>query len=667
MLRDLLEWFELRACILALLVVRFSAIYWLIVLAAKFFTREPLLYLYSPRTYTQETVPVLAVLFVQLVALFYHLLKRAMLGTAAESMVLLTSSPKIAAASTIVLLLWAGSHPAPGASYLPLVALTFVSFVGAIAARKGPLARDAEGLQTTAATHGDSSSAITDSVARISRPTRTFLDIHGHETLKERLLLAAKTVMERPGNSGAHPGRNGILLHGEAGNGKTAFAEALAGELRLPLLTLSYSDVATRWVGEKTSRVRTAFQEAIRNQPCVLFVDEVDSFLESRDSGDPGTVKEDRDLVNALLTLIVDLRQSKVLLVAATNHLDRLDPAAIREGRFDFKIEIPPPDLEARIGLLHAALRSHLPQADVTRDVIEAVARRWNGYSTKRILAIVEELPTILRIAQRKDPRFADFMNALRAVQGHAVSRLEAVRPLSELVLPDRTKRGLQSILTRMADPEHTERHGGTLPTGVLFSGPPGTGKTATAKALAKELGWTFLPTAGAELSRDVGALRRLQAKAQELRPAIIFLDEADELLRHREFSAATEASNKLLTLMDGAGDRVRDVVWIAATNHADKIDPAFLRGGRFSEKVAFELPAGDAVVAHLTGWMRARNVRLEPSFDVAGLVELLGETSIADVEAVAQAALNVAIGRGDTPVILTRQDVLHAIELVLG
>ncbi len=258
-------------------------------------------------------------------------------------------------------------------------------------------------------------------------------------------------------------------------------------------------------------------------------------------------------------------------------------------------------------------------------------------------------------------------MDALRAVQGHAVSRLEAVRPLSELVLPDRTKRGLQSILTRMADPEHTERHGGTLPTGVLFSGPPGTGKTATAKALAKELDWTFLPTTGAELSRDVGALRRLQAKAQELRPAIIFLDEADELLRHRELSAATEASNKLLTIMDGAGDRVRDVVWIAATNHVEQIDPAFLRGGRFSEKLAFELPSRDAVAMHLAGWMRTKRVLLEPSFEVAGLVELLGQTSIADVEAVAQAALNVAIGRGDTPVILTRQDVLHAIELVLG
>lgn len=666
MLRDLLEWFELRACVLALLVVRFSAIYWLIVVAAKFFTREPLLYLYLPGIYTQETVPVLAALLVQLVALSYQLLKRGIFGTAADSVLLFTSSPKIAAASTTVLLFWAGSKPVAAASYLPLVSLSFVSLVGAIAVRKGPLARDAARLRVAVAMQGDASSGITDPVARISRPTRTFLDIHGHVQLKERLLRAGRTVIASRGSRGSHAPRNGILLHGEAGNGKTVFAEALAGELRLPLLTLSYSDVASRWVGEKTSRVRAAFQEATRHQPCVLFLDEVDSFLESRDSGD-ATVKEDRDLVNALLTLIVDIRSSNVLLIAATNHLERLDPAAIREGRFDFKIEIPPPDLEARIGLLQDALSLHLPQVPVDRDVIESVARRWNGYSTKRILAIVEELPTVMRNRQSRNPAFPDFIEALRSVQGHAVSRLETVRPMGELVLSDRTRRGLQGILTRMGDPEHTERHGGTLPSGILFFGPPGTGKTATAKALAKELGWTFLTATGAELSRDLGALRHLEAKAKELRPTVIFVDEADELLRHRDFSAATNASNKLLTLMDGAGDRVRDVIWIAATNHLEQIDPAFLRGGRFSEKIAFELPSRTVLEMHLAGWLRSRNVLLEPSLEVAGLVDLLGETSIADGEAVAQAALNVAIGRGHTPVILTRGDVLHAVELVLG
>lgn len=571
MLRDIREWFELRCCIIALTVIRLSAIYWVIVIAARFFTREPLLYRYSPDTYTQETVPVLSLLSVQVIALLYQLVKRLLLGTAADSIVLLNSSPKIAAGSGVALGFWLWSGPAPGAHYVPLVLLVAVSVLGAIGVRRGPFARDAACRQVAVAADVVSGA---DSVARASMPTRTFRDIQGHEELKIRLSNVAAAVLAQKGKGGQHPARNGILLYGAPGNGKTAFAEALAGELRLPLLTLTYAEVASRWVGEKTSRVRAAFQEAIRQQPCVLFVDEIDSFLESRDTAGPGTVKEDRDLVNALLTLIVDIRRFNVVLVAATNHLDRLDTAAVREGRFDFKIEIPAPDFAARMGLLRDTLRAHLPRVDASITILEAVARRWNGYSTKRILSIVEELPSVLSRAGRSDPTFADFMVALRAVQGHAAARLEDVRPVSELVLSERTRRGLENACARMRDPERTESHGGTLPTGIVFFGPPGTGKTAAAKAMAHEMGWTFLAVTGAELSRDLEALNRLYAKAQELRPTLIFIDEADELLRHRDYSAATAATNKLLTILDGAGERVRDVVWIGATNHIDQCGP---------------------------------------------------------------------------------------------
>lgn len=662
----MLEWLEFRAAVFAAVVVRFSGIYWLLVLTWKFFTREPLLYLYSATDYTQEVIPVAATLFVQLVAVGYQLLTRTALGRAMDSFVLFSLSPKIALMSGVAFWMWAESKPAPAASYLPLASLVTVSVVGAILVRWGPLARDSTRVRARASATGQRHEDSVP-VARVTRPKRMFSDIHGNQQLKERLLVAAMDVMQPCKKNSSQPVRNGILLHGEPGNGKTIFAEALAGELRLPLLTVSYSDVASRWVGEKTSRIRHAFQEAQRRQPCVLFLDEVDSFLESRDAAGAGAVKEDRDLVNALLTLMVDIRQSRVLLIAATNHLDRLDGAAIREGRFDFKIQVPPPDQEARIGLLRQGLRANLPNVKVPGGLIESVARRWNGYSTKRIVAVTEELPSVLRGAGRTVPEFADFMDALRAVQGQTAARPENVRPLRELVLSDRTKLGIQNVLARMADPEHTERHGGTLPTGVIFHGPPGTGKTATAKALAKELGWAFLPVTGAELSRDVAALNRIYAKAQELRPAIVFIDEADELLRRREFSVSTDATNTLLTILDGAGNRVTDVVWIAATNHLEQTDPAMLRGGRFAEKVAFELPCREAQVTHLAAWLRSRSVSLESSFDVGGLVDMLGEASVADAEAVIQSAVNLAIGRGSTPVLVTRQDVLHAIQFVIG
>jgi transitional endoplasmic reticulum ATPase len=666
MLHSIIDWIEYRACILAYIVVRIAGIYWVVVLAAKFFTREPLLYLYSRAEYTQETVPVMAVLVVELIAFIYQLLTRTAFGRAMDSVLLFDLSPKISAASTIVFVMWVSSKPAPGARYLPLAALTAVSILGAVAVRWGRLARDSERARVAISPGGEPEEAAT-AVTRMSVPTRTFADIHGNAHVKERLLLAANAVIQADKKTSIEPARNGILLHGAPGNGKTVFAEALAGELRLPLLTLSYGDVASRWVGEKTSRVRAAFQEAVRGAPCVLLIDEVDSFLESRGASGAGALKEDRDLVNALLTLMVDIRQSKVLLIAATNHLERLDPAAVREGRFDFKIEIPPPDLHARAGLLRQRLGELLPNANLASELIDSVARRWNGYSTKRILAIAEELPAVLRRTGRTTPDFKDFMYALRAVQGHAALSLDNVRDLASLVLSDRTRLGIRNVVTRMADPEDTERHGGTLPTGIIFAGPPGTGKTAAAKALAKELGWTFLPATGAELSRDVDALNRLYVKAKDLRPAIIFVDECDELLRHREFSGATQATNKLLTIMDGAADRVRDVVWIAATNHLDQIDPAMLRAGRFTEKVMFELPAQEAVEAHLTEWLHVRNVVLEPGLVVAALVEMMGEVSVANAEGVAQAAVNLAISRGTRPVLITRQDVAHAIELVIG
>lgn len=666
MLRDLREWMELRAAVVGVIIIRFAAIYWLVVLGAKFFTREPLLYRYSLTAYTQETIPVAAAVIVQITCFMYQLLTRTVWGRGMDSFVLHSMSPKIAALSIVAFWMWAESNPAPGASHVPLAVLSVVSTLSAIAVRWGPLARDLVRGRTSAALNlqRDELSAP---VARASTPKMTFADIHGNHQLKERLMLAGKMVMQPRKKNTPGPARNGILLHGEPGNGKTVFAEALAGELRFPLLTLSYSDVATKWVGEKTSRVRAAFQEALHRQPCVLFLDEVESFLEARDASGPGTMKEDRDLVNALLTLIVDIRHSRVLLIAATNHLDRLDAAAIREGRFDFKIEVPPPDEEARLGLLAEGLKSFLPHARMPTGVLEAVARRWNGFSSKRILAVMEELPNVLSGAGRRTPEFGDFVTALRAVQGHATNALEKVRPLSDLILSDRTRRGLGNVFARMADPENTERHGGTLPTGVIFFGPPGTGKTAAAKALGTELGWTFLAATGGELSKGVEALNRIYAKARDLRPAIVFIDEADDLLRDRNFSTAPDATNKLLTIMDGVGDRIPDVVWIAATNHLEQLDSAMLRGGRFSEKVEFELPCKEALVNHVMAWLHARLIQLEPSFQALEMIEMLGEVSIANAEAVIQAAVNLAIARGARPVIISRQDVWHAIDLVMG
>lgn len=503
------------------------------------------------------------------------------------------------------------------------------------------------------------------STAKELVPAITFRDLHGNEAIKARLQAAAQAIVQP---EAGRQSRNGILLFGEPGNGKTVFAEALAGTLGLPMLVMTYAETASMWVGERTIRIKAAFDYAQRCQPCVFFIDEIDSFLESRTGRDDG-IKDDRDAVNAMLTLMVEIRRSRVILIAATNHLDRLDSAGIREGRFDFKVEITPPDEAARIGLLNTGLRNNVKGWRVDPAVVESVARRWNGFSVKRILATTEELPSYLE-RQRRTPAtplvFEDFMGALRAVQGRRGVTLENVKPLEDLVLSPRTREAIDLIAGRMADPEHTERHGGTLPTGVLFYGPAGTGKTATCKALAKHIEWAFLPTTGADLARTPGELDKLYAKAKELRPTVVFIDEADELLRARNHSSSTEATNKLLTLMDGAHDRVRDVVWIAATNHPETIDPALLRGGRFAEKVVFELPSAAQLGEHIGKWLAARKTVLVDGLSAQSIGQTIGMQSIANAEAIIQAALNRAVSRRVTPVRLGKDDLDFGMRTVL-
>lgn len=657
------EALEGAGAFLAFWITLLSAPIWCAIAVAKWvFYSEPLVYKYLPGDISGETHPILWVAGVLAVGVVYCTVKAATIGQPQSAVVVSMLAPRVFVFSGAALALWLLAKPAPAASHVPSVGLVvfsawcwYVSCWGYLSGRKERTHQSRPGVDERQ-----------EDVApgRVTRPKLNFAGIYGNEAIKARLKEAAQAITA-PRKNSSRP-RNGILLHGGPGNGKTVFAEALAGELDLPLVTLTYADVASQWVGEKSARVRAAFEQARREQPCVLFVDEVDSFLESRDGRGDG-VKEDRDLVNVMLTLMVDIRRSRVILIAATNHMDRLDGAGVREGRFDFKVEITPPDLPARIGLLKKGLGENLPSIHVDERVIESVAQRWNGFSVKRILAVTEELPSYVRANGLKTVGFEDMMGALRQLQGQRGHVPENVKALDELVFGENTRELLDLIVGRMADPEHTERHGGTLPIGVLFYGPPGTGKTAACKALAKEIGWACLPATGADLARDPKRLETLYAKAQDLRPTVIFIDEADELLRDRQFSGSTEATNKLLSLMDGVGDRVRDVVWIAATNHPDQIDSALLRGGRFTEKVVFELPSARDLGVYLRGWLEQKKVALDDSVDVDQIAEAVGGSSFANAEAILQAAVNRAVARRQTPVMVRLEDIRRASDLVNG
>ena len=476
------------------------------------------------------------------------------------------------------------------------------------------------------------------------RPRTTYSDISGMADLKAKLLEAAGPIVEqaRSRKGSQKPASNGILLHGEPGNGKTAFAEALAGELRIKIISVSIADLKSRWIGETTERLVAAFRSAEQQAPCMLFVDEVDSILRDRSAG--GATADDINTTNTFLTEVVRLRGKGVVIMAATNFIEQLDAAAIREGRFDFKIEVPPPDEEARLGLLRVGLQKNAGRVKVDEAVLRNVAKRWQGFSVSRLLAVTKEVPKYVQDGQKRQLDFDDFIALLRRVQGRANRVPESTKAIGDLLLAPGQRRVLMGIAGRMRRAFETEELGGTLPNGVLFWGPPGTGKTEAARSLAKETGWAFLTTTGNDLIQDSKAIDSLYRKAQEARPAIVFIDEADDVLGNRQYSNVRSVTNKLLTVMDGVGGRIPDLLFVAATNHPDVLDPAVLRGGRFTEKVAFAPPQATELAGFVLDWLQRKGWTLQG--DVTVLAQSLEGRSIADVQSVLQAAVNLTISQ---------------------
>jgi transitional endoplasmic reticulum ATPase len=490
---------------------------------------------------------------------------------------------------------------------------------------------------------------------------RTFADIHGMAEVKERIKKAAHEIVrpyqdsaktKKPNTNPVSKPRNGMLLFGAPGNGKTVFGEALAGELDLPMVYVTFGDVASKWVNETTERVVKVFRDAEAQAPCILYLDEVDSLISKRDGG--GSTEETGRTANTILTELVSIRGKGVIVMAATNFFDRLDQAAIREGRFDYKIEVTPPDLEARIGLLTDTIQNHVPTAAFDLDMVKRAAARWEGYSVKRILSIGEELGEMTQDAPPKWIDLADVMAALRRLQGRKGRVSPDTKSLAEMILPEDLREQLQTIALRMKDIERVEKLGGKVPSGILFFGEPGTGKTEAARAIGKETDWAFLNTTGNDLIMDPSKMDKLIAEAADIRPCIVFIDEADDILADRRGSNVTSVTNKLLAAMDGAQGKVKDVVYIAATNHPDHIDPAALR--RFSEKLYFPMPDEKGLAQFAASWVAKSPATFAESLTPAGIAELLGDDmSIANAAAILQEAVNCMIGRSlgeDHPVV---------------
>lgn len=482
----------------------------------------------------------------------------------------------------------------------------------------------------------------------------TFDDLAGQEELKTKLWDAAQSW----NNDGKKDGKNGIFLYGVPGTGKTAFAEALAGEVGLKIMKVNVGSMASRYINQTTEQLQDIIDSALRQAPCVLFLDEVEAIFPDRSRIERGDSEESK-VVGSFLSSIEKLRAGKVLIVAATNYKDRVDAAVIREGRFDFHVEVTVPDFEARKGLVVNTLMK--AGKIVQPDVLNRLARRWAGFNVPRIQ---EASRRAAGFAATNTVGMADFMRGLRDVQGNKAGISETALGLSDLYFDDELKVRLETLATTFAKSDEIEARGGAIPKGVAFYGPPGTGKSTMAQALAKASGWAFIATSGKEILSDAKKLQEIRRKASDLRPAIVFIDEADDILGDRQMSGVKLHTNELLATIDGAGEPLHDVVWIIATNHVDSLDDAVIR--RFPTKIELPVPGLAALTRMVRDWAAKHADKIhgeveEWSAKVALALEGLAPSVVKNI---LEAALNneaaTSVLRGD-PMSITLEEVLEA------
>jgi transitional endoplasmic reticulum ATPase len=408
----------------------------------------------------------------------------------------------------------------------------------------------------------------------------------------------------------------GVLLHGPPGTGKTLLAKAVANETNSHFSVINGPEIMSKFYGQSEENLRKIFEEAEKNAPAIIFIDEIDAIAPKREEV-KGEVE--RRVVAQLLSLMDGLKsRGKVVVIAATNVPNILDPALRRPGRFDREIEIGVPSKKGRLKIL----KIHTRNMPLAKDVrLEEIANITYGFvgadlaalskeaamivlrkvlselSLKKEEAIPKEILEKLQITQK------DFMQALKTVRPSAMREVLVEIPTvkwSDIGGLDKVKEELiEAVEWPLKHPEAFKRMGIKPPKGILLYGAPGTGKTLLAKAVANESQANFILVKGPELlSKWVGesekAVREVFKKARQTSPTIIFFDEVDSLAPRRGISADAHATervvNQILTELDGL-EELHDVVIIAATNRPDMVDPALLRPGRFDRIILTPVP----------------------------------------------------------------------------
>jgi transitional endoplasmic reticulum ATPase len=458
----------------------------------------------------------------------------------------------------------------------------------------------------------------------------------------------------------------GVLLYGPPGTGKTLLARAVAAESRVHFIHLNGPEIMRKFYGESEAKLRDVFEEAARQAPAILFIDEIDAVAPKR-AEVAGEVE--KRVVAQLLSLMDGfVSRGQVIVMGATNIPEVLDPALRRPGRFDREIEIGVPNTQARLQIL----RIHTRAMPLTADVkLAEIAEHSHGFVGADLEALCQEVGMIaLRrflasVPMDMDTGSAD-LTTLQVTREDFLAGLKEVEPSatreffiekSETNFADlgglkEVKRLLDSVVENSyMHSDIYEQVGLAPPRGILLTGPSGTGKTAIARALSGEKQIPLIAIDGPQLySKWLGesekALREVFKKARRATPCILFFDTIDALAP--KFGAEQFGSDifqrilsQLLREIDNLRD-VKGVLLMAATNRPERVEPALLRSGRFDYILPFGKPDSTERAAILR--LCCTRVPLAPEVNIENIASLLDDSTGADIESLCKKATLLAI-----------------------
>ncbi|AAL62959.1 AAA family ATPase, possible cell division control protein cdc48 [Pyrobaculum aerophilum str. IM2] len=481
-------------------------------------------------------------------------------------------------------------------------------------------------------------------VSGVKIPHVTWEDIGDLEDAKQKIRELVELPLRHPElfkHLGIEPPK-GILLIGPPGTGKTLLAKAVANEANAYFVAINGPEIMSKYYGESEARLREIFEEAKKNAPAIIFIDEIDAIAPKREEV---TGEVEKRVVAQLLTLMDGLQErGQVIVIGATNRPDAVDPALRRPGRFDREIWINPPDFKGRyeILLIHTRNMPLAPDVDLRK-----LAEMTHGFSGADLAALAREAamsalrraiqsglidlnqPSIPpEVFEKIKVTMTDFTSALREIVPSALREIHIEVPRvrwEDVGGLENVKQELrEAVEWPLKYPDKFKKFGLRPPKGILLFGPPGTGKTLLAKAVATESGANFIAVRGPEIfSKWVGEsekmVREIFRKARMAAPAVVFIDEIDALATARGLGGDSLVTERvvaqLLAEMDGI-KALENVVVIAATNRPDLVDPALLRPGRF-DRIIYVPPPDfkarlDILLIHTRSTPLAKDVDLE-------------------------------------------------------